>query len=147
MFKNVKTSLGALLTRQDRFLKYPMVQYIPLSVLRPVEGAWPNPFHNRTLFFVSQSKEDLAKKLAYFGVPGIEAGHADLNDHLAITAINFKAARGYFRFLTVKLIGQRKEGHYQIFYVTKKYFPKRSLHFTLYTEDGEKLAWENIEIL
>lgn len=131
----------------DDFLKHPKVQYIPLSVENSREGVWQNPFNSGPDLYIYQNPEDLSSKLSHLDLPQINASPEDMTNNLVIIALNFEVKRGYFRFLTTKFIGEEKEGHYQVFFVTKKYFPRRVLHFTLYSEEGKKMAWENIEIL
>ncbi len=132
----------------DDFLKHPKVQYIPLSVYKSIEGDWQNPFDNKNPnFFIYQNIEELSARLSHYRLPEINPKPEDMKDYVVVVALNFTVKRGFFRSLTTKFIGEKKDDHFQIFYVTKKYFPKRVLHFTLYTEEGEKLTWENVEIL
>ncbi len=130
----------------DDFLKHPKVQYIPLSINNLIEGDWKKSFYNEPEFYLYQNQEDLSAKLFHLELPQINFPE-EMNDNMVILALNFKVERGYFRFLTTKFIGREKERHFQVFYVTKKYFPKRVLHFTLYTEEGNRIAWENIEVV
>ncbi len=127
------------------FLKNPLVQYIPIRVSNSSEGFWQNPLYNDSEIFVYKDLEDLSATLSQLRLPQINPLP---EDNLAIVALNFKAERIYYRFLTVKLIGQKKKDYYHIFSITNKYFPKRIrlLHFTLFTQAGEKLAWKNIKI-
>ena len=131
----------------DDFLKHPRVQYIPLLVHKPLEGDWQNPFENNSpRLFIFQNAEELSAKLSHYNLPEVNPAPEDANNYLGVLALNFQVKRGYFRFLTIKFVGIKQENYYQVFYVTKKYFPQRTLHFTLYTEKGEKVAWENIDV-
>lgn len=133
----------------DHFLEHPKVQYIPLSIKNLNMGAWQNPFHNYNnpdIYFF-QNQEGLSSKLSHYKLPDIELAPEEFDHCIAVLALNFKIEKGYFRFLTAKYIGEKKEGHFQVFCVTKKYFPKRVLHFALFTEEGKKISWENVEII
>ncbi len=129
------------------FLKHPKIQYIPLSVTNLQEGAWKYSFHQTPRFYAYQNLKDLSEGLSRFRLPEIELNPEGLEERLAIIALNFKVEKGNFRSLTAKLIGVIKKDYFQLFYITKKYFPKRILHFVLYTNEGEKITWENIKIL
>ncbi len=130
----------------DNFLSHPSVEYIPLSIINPREGEWQNPFDSKPFFFIYQDRDSLAAKLVSYGLPQINPSAEEMNDYLVVVSLDFIIKRGYFRFLTVKLVGEARENSYQIFYLTKKYFPRRVLHFAFYTEEGEKISWENVEI-
>lgn len=94
-----------------------------------------------------QNLKDLSEGLSRFRLPEIELSPEDLEERLAIIALNFKVEKGNFRSLTAKLIGVREKDYFQLLYITKQYFPKRVLYFVLYTNEGEKITWENIKIL
>jgi hypothetical protein len=127
------------------FLENPLVQYIPIRINNPIEGVWQNPLYNDPDIFVSQDIKDLSNNLSQLRLPQISFA---FQHNLAIIALNFKVEKIYYRFHTIKLIGQRKQDNYHIFSITNKYFPKhvRILHFSLFTQVGEKLAWKNIKV-
>lgn len=132
--------------QMDYFLEHPKVQYIPLRLINPEDGFLPEAY-NKPAFHIYQNHEHLSFALSNFNLPEMNLDPQFFEDHLAVIALNFEVKRGFFRFLTVKLIGENQEGFFQVFYVTKKYFPRRVLHFTLYTEEGKKVAWKNIDVL
>lgn len=131
----------------DHFLKHPKIQYIPLYINDLEKGEWQRPFYDQPAFYFFQTQEGLTAKLSHFQLPEVNLPPENMEDRIAVLALNYKVKRGYFRFLTAKYIGEKNEGHYQIFWVTKKYFPKRVLHFAIYTEEGKKISWENVEII
>ncbi|UNC91019.1 hypothetical protein [Candidatus Contubernalis alkaliaceticus] len=132
----------------DDFLKHPKVQYIPLSINNLTEGDWKKPYYNDPEFYLYLDHEELSAKLSHLEIPNNNIPlPEEMKESMIIIVINFRVLRGYFRFLTTKFIGEEKKGYFQVFYVTKKYFPKRVLYFTLYNEEGDRVAWENIEII
>jgi len=127
------------------FLKNPLVEYIPIRINNSREGILQNPLYNEPDIFVYQNLRDLSTNLSELRLPQTSF---DLEDNMAIIALNFKVEQVYYRFHTIKLIGQIENDHYHIFSITRKYFPKgvRILHFTLFTQDGENRAWRNITV-
>ncbi len=130
----------------DHFLEHPKVQYIPLRVINPEDGFLSEGL-KKPNFYVYQNHEHLSVALSNFNLPEMNPDPELFEDHQAVIVLNFQVERGFFRFLTVKWIGEKKEGYFQVFFVTKKYFPRRVLHFTLYTKEGNKTAWKNIHVL
>ncbi|MCL5981512.1 MAG: hypothetical protein M1571_03135, partial [Firmicutes bacterium] len=65
---------------------------------------------------------------------------------LYVLALNFQVRLVLFRYLTCKLIGESKVNSFQVFALTKKYFPRRPVHFALYEDNGTKLKAINQEI-
>ncbi len=127
-------------------LKNPLVQYIPISINDSREGVWQNPIqiYNDPIFFVFQDPEELSTNLSQLSLPRI---NSPSQDNAVIVALNFKVEKIYFRFVTVKLIGQKKKDYFHLFNITKKYFNRRTLYFTLYTAEGDEITGKNINIL
>ncbi|MBS3886393.1 MAG: hypothetical protein KGZ41_02840 [Dethiobacter sp.] len=127
------------------FLNYPILQYIPISI-NPLaqNAAWPNPFNlSGPQFFLFQDSAALQSALTRMQIK--------LNDtppagELFIICLNFRAELVLFRYLTCKIIGQSQGNNCHVFSLTKKYFPRRSLHFGLFENDGRKLRSINFEI-
>jgi hypothetical protein len=128
-----------------KFLSYPILQYIPITVRTLGSSeSWGNPYtlENRQ-FFLFQDPQALQSALSRYS---IQAQVPVSNDELYILALNFQAEIVLFRYLTCKIIGQSTPGSYHVFAITKKYFPRRMLHFVLYENNGVRLMWQNQEI-
>ncbi len=128
------------------FLQYPIIQYIPLTVRTLGKSDnWSNPFHQPTPQFmlfqdIPSLKSAIDRYQAHASLP------VENDNELFVLALNFQAEMGLFRFLTCKVIGISKTNSYHVFAFTKKYFPRRLLHFVLTENNGRKLKWLNIEI-
>ena len=125
--------------------KRPLVEYIPIQVKNSRERYWKSTLYNEPEIFVYISPEDLMANLPLLGLPETDIS---FKGELAIITLNFKVTKIYYRFHTVKLIGEEKDDYYHLFSITDKYFPQRLrvLHFILFSETGEKLAWKNSRI-
>ncbi len=128
-----------------KFLYHPILQYIPLTVrtLGSSEN-WGNPYNQRQQhFFLFQDPKALQSALTRYQ---INARIPDTGGELYVITFNYQAEAGLFRYLTCKIIGKSVPGSYHVFSFTKKYFPRRMLHFVLYENDGTRLRWLNEEI-
>jgi hypothetical protein len=128
-----------------KFLSYPILQYIPITVrtLGSSEN-WGNPYdlENRQ-FFLFQDAQALQSTLSRYNIQAQVPGS---NGELYILILNFQAEIVLFRYLTCKIIGRSTRGSYHVFAITKKYFPRRMLHFVLFENNGVRLMWQNQEI-
>lgn len=128
-----------------KFLHYPLLQYIPISIrtLGSTEN-WVNPFHQASAqFFLFQDPQALKSALDRFQVSVLVPASSQ---DLYVLALNFQVRLVLFRYLTCKFIGKSMVNSYHVFAITKKYFPRRSIHFALYEDDGRKLKSLNTEI-
>lgn len=125
--------------------KRPLVEYIPIQVKNSGERYWKNSLYNEPEIFVYNNPEDLMANLPLLGLSETDIS---FKGELAIITLNFIVTKIYYRFHTVKLIGEEKKDYHHLFSMTDKYFPKRLriLHFILFSEVGEKLAWKNSKI-
>ncbi len=129
----------------SHFLPYPLVQFIPVSIRTlGKDDNWANPFNQaKAQFFLFQDSQALRSALERFQAPAaVPAGNTDLY----VLALNFQVRLVLFRYLTCKLIGESKVNSYHVFALTKKYFPRRVLHFVLYEDNGTRLREVNQEI-
>lgn len=131
--------------KASHFLPYPLVQYIPVSMYTLGQGTnWPNPFNQtKAQFFLLQDAKALKSILARFQ---ISADVPSSDTDLYVLALNFQVRLVLFRYLTCKLIGESKVNSFHVFALTKKYFPRRPVHFALYEDNGTKLKALNQEI-
>ena len=127
------------------FLYYPIVQYIPITINPLAESAnWPNPFNlSGSQFFLFQDGEALKSALNRLQ---IKPDTTPPEGELYVICLNFRAELVLFRYLTCKITGQSQGNNCQVFSLTKKYFPRRSLNFALFENDGKKLRSTNFEI-
>lgn len=128
------------------FLQYPILQYIPLTVRTLGRSDnWVNPFHQpNPQFMLFQDTQSLKSAIERYQAPA--SVPTENRDELFVLALNFQAEIGLFRYLTCKIIGISQTNSYHVFAFTKKYFPRRLLHFVLTENDGRKLKWLNEEI-
>lgn len=141
MFRQIVSKMKDAAT----FLKYPLLQYIPISINTLARSAnWSNPFSQASpQLFLFQDRDALQSTLSRFQItPDTAVPEGDLY----LVCLNFKAELVLFRYLTCKIIGKSQVGSYHVFSVTKKYFPRRSLHFGMFENDGRKLRAVNYEI-
>lgn len=135
-----------LLHKVSGILKYPLVQYIPLTI-RTIGKSdnWSNPFHQPSAqFFLFQDAAALQSALTRYHASA-SVPHPSPDD-MFILALNFQADIALFRYLTCKIIGKSTLNSYHIFIITKRYFPRRKLHFALYESSGQLLRWLNEEV-
>jgi len=136
-------SITEKMKKAAKFLKYPVLQYIPVSFrtvgqrkgyadARP--GARLVLYRDRAAFLQALQQAGLVPQAA------LQAGE------LYAICYNFTAELILFRYLTCKIIGREDQGAIHAFSCTKKYFPRRRLHFALYTDGGRKLYSLNAEI-
>lgn len=120
------------------FLKYPILQYIPISMHSLLQNDnWYNPFSQATpQLLLFQKKTAFASALQQYQV---QVSAPIPPDELYVICLNCKAGLVLFRYLTCKIISTPQLGGIHIFSITKKYFPPRAIHFALYTEDGKKI--------
>lgn len=128
-----------------KFLSWPIVQYIPIRMQNIGKSdAWTNPFSQPSpLFYLFQDPDALKGTLARFDVHSAALPPAG---DLYVLCLNFQTDLVLFRHLTCKFIGSTRIGSYHAYAVTKKYFPRRSIHFVMYEHDGRKLRSVNEEI-
>lgn len=127
------------------FLSNPLVQYIPIT-MRTLGSStdWSNPYNQPSpQFFIFQEAGALQSALDRYQVP-VQATEGD--NQLYVLALNFQAETILFRYLTCKIIGKVHVNSYHVFSMSKRYFPKRMLHFALFENDGTKIRWLNQEI-
>jgi hypothetical protein len=127
------------------FLPYPLVQFIPVPVRTlGKDENWVNPFNQaKTQFYLFQDPLALKSALERFQAPSAVPANGE---ELYVLALNFQVRLVLFRYLTCKLIGESRVNSYHVFALTKKYFPRRVLHFVLYEDNGTKLRELNQEI-
>ncbi|MCR3921700.1 MAG: hypothetical protein NUK65_04165 [Firmicutes bacterium] len=127
------------------FLSHPILQYIPISIytLRQNDH-WTNPFNQASpqvmLFQDTAAFQSALQRFQVQITTPLRQGD------LYVICLNFKAGLVLFRYLTCKMIGTPQVGSIHVFSLTKKYFPHRSVHFALYTDEGKKLRSLNQEI-
>ena len=121
-----------------RFLNYPILQYIPIAMHNLVQNDnWHNPFSQASpqlLHFQNQAAFENA--LQHYQV---RLSAPPPPNELYLICLNFKAGLVLFRYLSCKIIGTPQLGSIHVFSVTKKYFPRRMINFTLYTEEGKRI--------
>ncbi|NLZ94013.1 MAG: hypothetical protein GX922_08430 [Firmicutes bacterium] len=127
------------------FLKYPILQYIPIGIYTMLQNDnWSNPFSQTSpQLLLFQDEVAFKSALQRFQVQITSPPRAG---ELYIICLNFKAGLVLFRYLTCKIIGIPQVGSIHVFSLTKKYFPHHSIHFALYAEDGRKLRSVNQDI-
>jgi len=127
------------------FLNYPILQYIPITINTLAQSEnWANPFNQSgPQFLLFQDSAALQSALARLQ---ITLNATPPEEELYVICLNFKAELVLFRYLTCKIIGQSRANNCHVFSLTKKYFPRRSLHFGLFENDGRKLRSINFEI-
>ncbi|MBS3900166.1 MAG: hypothetical protein KGZ54_06085 [Dethiobacter sp.] len=127
------------------FLNYPILQYIPISINPLAQNAeWSNPFNlSGPQFFLFQDSAALKSALTRLQ---IKLNSTPPEEELYVICLNFRAELVLFRYLTCKIIGQSQGNNCHVFSLTKKYFPRRFLHFGLFENDGRKLRSINFEI-
>ncbi|MDW7650752.1 MAG: hypothetical protein SCK29_05990 [Bacillota bacterium] len=127
-----------------KFLSFPILQYIPISIHTLSESEnWPNPFNQPSpQLLLFQDPHALKSALERFQIQAT----IPQREELYVLCLNFRAELVLFRYLTCKIIGESNVGSYHVFTVTKKYFPRRPLHFALFEHDGRKLKSLNQEI-
>ncbi|MBS4021642.1 MAG: hypothetical protein KGZ79_04375 [Dethiobacter sp.] len=128
-----------------KFLSNPIIQYIPISIRTLGSNSnWANPFsHTNQQIFIFQDPLALQSALSRYGITA-QAPHPG-ND-MYVLALNFQAEIVLFRYLTCKIIGRSTPGSSHVFAITKKYFPRRVIHFAIYENNGVRLGWVNQEI-
>lgn len=128
-----------------KFLNHPILQYIPISIKTLAKtDQWGNPYNQPSAqILLFQDTEALKSALERFQIRLAAQPHAG---ELYIVCLNFRAELVLFRYLTCKIIGVSRVGSVHVFAVTKKYFPRRPIHFALYENDGRKLRSVNLEI-
>jgi hypothetical protein len=138
-------SIVQLMKNAGKFLSYPILQYIPISInTLALSSGWSNPFnHPSPQLFLFQDTDALKSTLSRFQIP---LDREPKGGELYVLCLNFKAELVLFRYLTCKMIGKERLGSYHVFAVTKKYFPRRSLHFALMGNGGKKLRGINYEV-
>jgi hypothetical protein len=143
--KEMLRSIVKMMQNAGKFLSYPILQYIPISINTLARSAvWSNPFNQPSAqLFLFQDIEALKSTLTRFQIP---LDVAPPNGELYVLCLNFRAELVLFRYLTCKIIGEDRIGSYHVFAVTKKYFPRRSLHFGLFENDGRKLRSVNLDV-
>lgn len=131
--------------KASHFLPYPLVQFIPVSIRTlGKDDNWANPFNQaKAQFYLFQDPLALKSALERFQAP---AAVPATGKELYVLVLNFQVRLVLFRFLTCKLIGESIANSYHVIALTKKYFPRRVLHFVLYEDDGTKLKDLNQEI-
>jgi hypothetical protein len=134
-----------LMKNASRFLQYPILQYIPITLRTLGQSSnWSNPYTQPgTRFLLFQDPQALQSALSRFQVAAQTPAR---ENELYVIALNFQARGGLFRYLTCKIIGSSHPDSYHVFAMTKKYFPRRVIHFAFYEENGEKIRWQNQEI-
>ena len=134
-----------MMKKAGKFLSYPILQYIPISTRTLAQSdTWANPFNQpNPQLFLFQDEEALKSALTRFQ---IQLTTEPPTGDLYVLCLNFQADLVLFRYLTCKIIGDRHLGSIHVFAITKKYFPRRSLHFGLFENDGKKLRGINQEI-
>lgn len=127
------------------FLSNPIVQYIPISINTLAKGEnWVNPFSQPSpQFLLFQDAEAYKSSLTRYQIPNVTVPQGG---ELYVLCLNFTADLVLFRYLTCKIMGNNNIGSYHAFAVTKKYFPRRQLHFAMYDPDGRKIKFVNQEI-
>ncbi|NLP37658.1 MAG: hypothetical protein GX357_08405 [Firmicutes bacterium] len=136
-------SIISKMKKAAQFLKYPLLQYIPISLTSLYSNSWHDPLQSHPEVLLFQNHEAFQTALHRFGESNLPAAPAGM---LYVICLNFKAELVLFRYLTCKIIGQEQPGSLHAFYMTKKYFPRRTIHFVLCTDRGEKLRSINEEI-
>lgn len=129
----------------SHFLSHPILQYIPISIRTLAKSdIWTNPFNQPSpQFYLFQDVEALTSAMNRFQ---IHPTTTPPTGELYLLCLNFNADLVLFRYLTCKIIGTTKVGGYHVFAITKKYFPRRSIHFAWYESSGRKLRSVNQEI-
>ncbi len=138
-------SMVEFIKNAGKFLQYPILQYIPLT-LRTLgqSDSWSNPYSQPSAqFLLFQDLQALQSALHRFQ---IQAQVSAAGDELYVIALNFRATAGLFRYLTCKVIGRTRSNSYHVFAMTKRYFPRRVIHFVFCEHNGEKIRWVNQEI-
>lgn len=138
-------SMLQLMKKSGWFLPYPLLQYIPISLRTLGQNSnWSNPYsRSGAQFLLFQDPQALQSALSRFQITAQTPGESDI---LYVAALNFQAKGGLFRYLTCKIIGSSQANSYHVFAMTKKYFPRRVIHFAFYEDTGEKIRWLNQEI-
>lgn len=137
-------SIVEMMKKAAKFLSYPIVQYIPITIRTLAQsGNWGNPFNQPSphiyLF------EDMAAFKHMLERFQIRLTSVPPEGNMYVICINFHAELGLFRFLTCKIIGTSTVNSYHVFSITKKYFPRRAIHFVLYDDTGRKLKTVNYD--
>lgn len=127
------------------FLTNPLLQYIPITIGTLGRSTdWSNPFNQPSpQFFIFQDAGALQSALDRYQIP-VQAAQG--SNQLYVLALNFQAETVLFRYLTCKIIGNIHINSYHVFTMTKRYFPRRMLHFALFEYNGTKIRWLNQEI-
>jgi len=127
------------------FLEYPLVQYIPVAIHTFGQStSWSNPFNqSKAQFFLFQDSLALESALKRLQ---ITATVPSSGTDLYVLSLNFQVRLVLFRYLTCKLIGKSAANSYHVFALTKKYFPRRAVHFALYEDNGKKLNALNQDV-
>jgi len=139
----VLRSIISKMKKAAKFLSYPLLQYIPITINSLYSGGWHDPLQSNPELLLFQNYEAFQSALYRFGFQNLPAAPAG---ELYVICLNFKAELVLFRYLTCKIFGQEQPGSIHTFYMTKKYFPHRSIHFVLCTDEGRKLRSFNEEI-
>lgn len=123
-----------------RILKYPLVEYIPLSIRLLAEGEYgPEGISGGDPLLVACDKAAdlaaLAKEKRLTASPGI-----DWAGQVVVYLGGGRAHQGLYRGQVVTLIGDESPCKYHLFAVTKRYFYKPRIYFEFYTRDGRFVA-------
>lgn len=134
-----------MMQNAGQFLANPILQYIPITIHTLAQNnTWPNPYNQPSPhLFLFQNEDALQSALNRFQIQLTSTPPAG---DLYVLCLNFHADLVLFRYLTCKIIGESKLGSVHVFAITKKYFPRRSLHFGLYENDGRKYKGINQDI-
>ncbi|MCW3490559.1 hypothetical protein [Dethiobacter alkaliphilus] len=135
-------SIVKMMQNAGKFLSYPILQYIPISINTLAQtDQWSNPFNQPSpQLFLFQDEDALRSALNRFQ---IQLQKTPPDGDLYVLCLNFQTELVLFRYLTCKIIGEEQLGSVHVFAITKKYFPRRSLHFGLFENDGRKLRGIN----
>ncbi len=127
-----------------RIFKYPAVEYIPLYPLTlALEPSWTVPI-DRVLLYVFLDRETLDQELNRLGL--VLATPVDFSQKLVLLTLGYQVTSAYYRGYTTILQGEKLPGGYHIAAIPRGYFYKNKIHFILYDENADKLAWANIDL-
>ncbi|MGM0409695.1 MAG: hypothetical protein ACQEQF_02940 [Bacillota bacterium] len=117
--------------------KYPAVQYIPLQIIDLTEGKSSPDLSTRFYIFKKEENSKLNFRLKNLS---IKKEYVIKNNELAILIINARVYYIKYRGYEVIMVGERKKARSIVFKITKKYFYKDRLFFSLYDyQDAEKI--------
>lgn len=120
--------------------KYPTVQYIPLQLIDLREGESSSKLSSHFYIFKKEENSNLNFRLKNLS---IKNEYVIKNDELAILVINAEVYFIKYRGYEVIMVGERKNAKSFVFKITKKYFYKDRLFFSLYDyQSAEKIDRE-----